>query len=111
VNAFHGETSADDTAAIAVTFPAQGLEVQYLRPPIAHPLANYKGFVSQAPGSQVIYLDGDVPALAIAADGSGWGSVEFVTGGTTITVMGPTLSEASAQSIAQSILDQTTASG
>jgi hypothetical protein len=111
VNTLRGETRADTSTAVAVTFPAQGLEVQYLRPPLVHPLANFNESLKQEPGSQVRYLDNGVPALATAANGNGWGSVEFVTGGTIITVMGPTLSEAFAQSIAQSILDRATATG
>ena len=105
----HGDASTDTSTAVAVTFPSQGLLIQYARPPIADPLANYQQFASQSPGSQVIYLNGGVPALALAAppDGSGWTSVKFVAGGTTIIVLGHS-DEASLQAIAQSILNQAT---
>jgi hypothetical protein len=109
VDQMHGDTTGDTSTAVAVTFPSRGLIIQYARPPIPDPLANYQGFVSQSPGSQVIYLSAGVPALAIApADPSGWESIKFVAGGTTIIVLGHS-SQASLQAVARSILDRVTA--
>lgn len=92
---------------VAVSFPKQGLIVRYARPPIPDPLSNYQVAVSSSEGS-LIYLNGGVPALADESqlqDGSNWGFVQFVAGGTTIVVMGHPDEEA-LQSVAQSILDQ-----
>lgn len=93
---------------VAVTFPSQGLIVQYRRPPIPNSLAYVRDRVKGAPGSQSISLNG-VPAFEIPQDpgGSNWGSIEFVAGGTTIAVIGHS-SEESLQAIAQAILDRTT---
>jgi hypothetical protein len=92
---------------VEVTFPSQGLIISYDRSPIPDPLGNYRSFASQSPGSEVVYLNGGVPALAIAQipDGSNWGSIEFVSGGTQIVVMGHR-SDAYLQAIAQSIVDR-----
>jgi hypothetical protein len=100
-------SQGESSVSVAVTFPAQGFIIQYLRPPIPDPLSNFQGFVKDSPGSQVIYLNGGVPARAIAqtSDPSSWGSIEFVAGGTTILVMGQT-DQATLQSVAQSILDR-----
>jgi hypothetical protein len=107
--AFWAATTSSDgesSVSVAVTFPAQGLIIQYLRPPIPHPLANFQSFVRDNPGSSVIDLNG-TPARAIAQtpDPSSWGSIEFVAGGTTIAVMGQA-DEATLQPVAQSILDR-----
>lgn len=95
------------SVSVGVTFPAQGLIIQYLRPPIPDPLSNYQGFVKDSPGSRVIYLNGGVPARAIpqTSDPSSWGSIEFVAGGTTILVMGQ-VDQATLQPVAQSIVDR-----
>jgi len=108
----HGDTVGDTSTSVAVTFPSQDVYVLYARPSIAEPLVSYKQLVSQAPGSQVVYLNGGVPALAIAQlpDGSNFGSVKFVADGTTIIVLGHS-SESSLQGIAQSILDRANAAG
>ncbi len=102
-----GPTAGANGAAAAVVFPSQGLMIRYVRPPVPDPLANYRGFASQSPGAKVVYLRGGLPALAIAQlpDGSNWGSVEFVAGGTTIVVMGHS-SEADLEAVAQSIADR-----
>jgi hypothetical protein len=95
----------EKSVSVGVSFPAEGLIIQYLRPPIPNPLSNFQGFVKNSQGSQLIYLNDGVPARAIAqtSDPSSWGSIEFVAGGTTIEVMGQQ-DEATLQSVAQSIL-------
>lgn len=99
--------SGERSVSVAVTFPSQGLIIRYSRPPIPDPQSNFENFVQDSPGSQVVSLNGGVPALAIAQlpDGSNWGSIEFVAGGTNIVVMGHD-DEATLQSVAQSILAQ-----
>ena len=92
---------------LGISFPKQGLIVQYIQPPISDPLSNYQVAVSNSEGS-LIYLNGGVPALTDESQlpvGSPWGFVQFVAGGSTIVVMGHP-DEESLQSVAQSILDQ-----
>ena len=107
--AARSHTSAD--VSVAVTFPKQGLIVQYQRPALVDPLSSFQSFVKDSPGSQVVYLNGSVPALSIAGlpDGSNWGSVEFVSGGTIIVVMGHN-DEATLEGVANSILSRSTGS-
>jgi hypothetical protein len=92
---------------LGISFPKQGLIVQYIQPPISDPLSNYQVAVSNSEGS-LIYLNGGVPALTTDGqlpDGSPWGYVRFVAGGSTIEVMGHP-DQASLQAAAQSILDR-----
>jgi hypothetical protein len=102
----------DGNVSVAVTFPKQGLIVLYERPAMSDPLSNFQSFVKDSPGSQVAYLSASVPALSIPElpDGSNWGSVEFVSGGTIIAVLGHN-DEATLEGVANSILDRSTASG
>jgi hypothetical protein len=93
------------STTIAVTWPAQGVDVEYSRPALSDPLTNYQGQVSQTPGSKVIYLNGTVPALALPPTAiGGWGVVEFVANGANIKVWGPNVDVASLQPIAESIV-------
>jgi hypothetical protein len=96
-------------AAVAVVFPAQGLEVVYTRPPLRrrYRLFNYQHSVSQYVGAQVIYLNGHVPALEAPANpDGGWGFVEFVAHGSGIVVNGPHADVTTLQAAAQSILER-----
>jgi hypothetical protein len=91
---------------LGISFPKQGLIVKYIQPPSSDPLSNYQVAVSNSEGS-LIYLNGGVPALTKEAplpDGSPWGFVQFVAGGSTIVVMGHP-DQVTLQSVAQSILD------
>lgn len=107
VQALSASGEGEKLVKVGVSFPKQGLIVTYARPPIPDPLANYQVAVSDSEGS-LIYLNGGVPALEDEGqlpDGSNWGFVQFVAGGTTIVVMGyPGL--ATLQSVAQSIRNQ-----
>jgi hypothetical protein len=104
----HEAATGDSSATVAVTFPRQGIIIDYTRPvPYADPQANYAGFADGHPDlAQAIDLNG-VPALAIAQNsnsfGSNVGSVEFVTNGTKIVVMGH-YNRAALTGIAASIL-------
>jgi hypothetical protein len=110
VGAVQMESSSGDgqrVVDLGISFPKQGLIVEYIQPPISDPLSNYQVAVSNSEGS-LIYLNGGVPALTKHSplpDGSPWGFVRFVAGGSTINVMGPS-DEATLQAAAQSILDQ-----
>jgi hypothetical protein len=95
---------------VAVTFPKSGLVVTYSQPALADPLANYQGQVGQTPGSQVIYLKGQVPALAIAPTDGGWGVIAFVANSSNIVVKGPNIDVSSLQQVAESILANATTS-
>ena len=101
----------DAEVAIAVTFPARDLIIRYGRPAMADPLSTYESAMQDTPGSKVIYLRAGTPAMAIAAlpDSSGWGSIEFVSGGTVIVVMGHD-DEATLERVANSILARGAAS-
>lgn len=106
-----GPGQNDASAAVAVTFPAQGLVIHYVRPPIPDVAAYVQNNVKTSPGTEAISLNG-VPALADPQDpsGQGWGSITFVAGGTTVSVFGHS-DEASLQAVAQSILDRAKTSG
>jgi hypothetical protein len=97
----------DGEVSVAVTFPQQGLIVQYQRPAMSDPLSHFQSVVKDSPGSEVVYLNGNVPALSIPLlpDGSNWGSIEFVVGGTVIVIMGHN-DESTLEGVANSILDQ-----
>jgi hypothetical protein len=103
-----GSASEGGDTGVAVNFPVQGLIVRYERPTLPDPLAYFRKIVSQSPGFKVIWLSNGVPALAIdlLPDGSNWGVIEFVAGGTTVTVTGHR-DEAYLRDVAQSILDRT----
>jgi hypothetical protein len=94
--------------SVAVTFPSAGYVVRYTRPvPYQDPLANYQNYVQSTPSAQVVYLNG-VPTLTDTSsgpDGSTWTSVEFVSDGTMIVVMG-TADQSTLQNAAQAILNQ-----
>lgn len=97
---------------VAVTFPAQGIIVQYSRP-VFYPKtesvsALYESEAKSNPGTSVTDLNG-VPALATEQNSdqteANFGSIEFVAHGTVIGVLGH-YDEASLKAIAQSIVDQ-----
>jgi hypothetical protein len=96
---------------IAITFPSAGVIVQYDRPvPYPEPTAQmYKTEASQSPDSMSVTDLSGVPALATRQNsdqpGTNFGSIEFVTGGTRVAVLGH-YDEATLKSIAQSIVDQ-----
>jgi len=103
----HDSDTGESSGTVAVTFPTQSLIIKYTRPvPYSNPLDNYQGFVKDSPGAQVVYLNG-VPALAIPQlpDGSNFGSIEFVLGGTMIAVMGHQ-DESALQAVAQSLMSR-----
>jgi hypothetical protein len=98
---------------VAVVYPAQGLLVEYTKPALPDPLANFQRVASQSSSGeqeQVAYLNGQVPALTGAPNPAlgGLGLVEFVVQGIDIRVMGPSLDVPSLQAFAESILAQAT---
>jgi hypothetical protein len=112
MNQVQGETKLDTAVTVAVTFPSQGLIITYDRPTVTNPLAYIKDAIAAEPDySQLIWL-GSVPSWAIPdlANGSNWGMIQFIAGGTMVQVMGHT-DLASLQAVAQSIVDQTNTSG
>jgi hypothetical protein len=93
-------------AVVAVTFPQTGLIIEYARP-VQTPSSLYQTLAQEHPSSMsAIDLSGQ-PALAVAQNsdqtGTSFGSVEFVAGGTQITVLGH-YNQATLKSVAQSIL-------
>ncbi len=96
----------DGQGGVGVAFPAQGIVVQYKRPPVPDPLANYESRVKEDPGMSLIDLNG-TPGVAIAQlpDGSNWASIEFEAGGTSIVVLGH-YDRRTLQQVAQSIVDR-----
>jgi hypothetical protein len=96
---------------VAVTYPEAGIIIQYDRPvPYPEPpAAMYQTEATQHPNSKdVVHLNA-VSALATQQDsdqlGTGFGSVEFVMGGTRIAVLGHS-DESTLENIAQSIVEQ-----
>jgi hypothetical protein len=94
---------------MAVTFPSQGMIVDYTRPaPYSDPGAEYARATAALPSSrQVVQLNGTTPALVVAENsddtGANFGLVEFQLNGTEVAVMGHT-DAATLEAIAQSIL-------
>lgn len=102
------EENAGATTIVAVTFPSQGLIVEYKRPvPYSDPQTQYEGLTESLPGSQVIDL-GARPAFLIpqnsAVSGDNFGVVMFVVNGIEVRVMGHT-DEATLKDIATSVLN------
>lgn len=98
--------SRDGQRALGVTFPAQGLIVIYERPGIHDPQATFEGIANSEPGSTRLISLAGTPAVATprGPETSSWSSIEFVAGGTTVTM----LSHSDLQSLqraAQSIVD------
>jgi hypothetical protein len=94
---------------IAVTFPSQGLMVEYRRPvPYSDPSTEYQGLTQSVASSQVINLNG-TPAFLIPQNsdstGANFGVVLFEVNGTEVRVMGHN-NNATLEAIAQSILDR-----
>lgn len=109
-------SSGSVVTTAAVTFPAQGVVMEYTHPApsdgsAAHFQAMADGMTSPsgAPIAQVITLTGGVPALAVQqnsdATGVNFGEVIFNSGNTEIRVMGHS-PEAVLQGIAQAVLAQ-----
>lgn len=104
------------TTTVAVTFPSQGMVVEYTRPApsdgsAAHFRAMATGMVSPggAPIAQVISLGGSIPALAVQQNsddtGANFGEIVFNVGGSEVRVMGHT-DQAELQGVAESILER-----
>jgi hypothetical protein len=107
-------------AVVAVTFPSQGVIIEYTRPApsdgsAAHFQAMAKSMPSPSGGSEghVITLSRGVPALAVQQNsddtGHNFGSVIFNMGGSEVRVMGHN-DEPTLESLALSILSQSGAS-
>jgi hypothetical protein len=95
---------------MALTYPSQGLIIDYTRPavPSADQEKTYQQVAAEVNGN-VIELNGTTPALEIAQNsdmtGANFGVVAFVVNGTEVRVMGHT-DGATLEAIAQSILTQ-----
>lgn len=101
--------TATSGGTLAVTFPSQGVIVEYTRPvPYHDPLTAYQGLAAELPAAQVVTLDG-VPALAIKQNsddtGANFGSVDVVVGASQVRVFGH-YDDATLDSLARSILRQ-----
>lgn len=96
-----------DNTVVAVTFPQAGLIVEYERPAQTPP-AIYPTLAQEHPNFMSVTDLNGVPALEVAQNSNqsaaDLSSVEFVAGGTQITVLGHD-DEATLKSVAQSILD------
>jgi hypothetical protein len=101
---------------MAVTFPAQGMIVEYTRPaPSDGSAAHWQALTTSMPSpsgaseGQVISLGGGVPALAVRQNsddtGANFGVIAFNVNGTEVRVMGHN-DEGTLQGLASSILAQ-----
>jgi hypothetical protein len=100
-------------ALVAVTFPLAGLIVLYQHPAeFTDPAARFAAIAHGKPGFHVVELNG-VAGLAIDQNsdstGDNFGSIEFVSGGNSVTVMGR-YDEATLRAVAQSIVDRSSSS-
>lgn len=110
------QETGTSTTTVAVTFPRQGIVIEYTRPApstgtAAHFQAMAQGMVAPT-GAQiggVITLNSGVPALAVQQNSdettANFGEVIFNVDGTEVRVMGHN-DQATLQGIAQSILTQ-----
>lgn len=95
---------------VTVEFPTHAkyyvpLTIRYLRPVEADPAARYRHIAKQVKDAKVISLSG-VPALFVPGPGISYPSwIEFVAGGTDVTVQGID-DEATLEAMAQSIIDR-----
>jgi hypothetical protein len=110
------QQTGESVTTVAVTFPSQGMVVEYTRPaPSDGTAAHFEAMAqSMVSGSgvqigHVITLSGGVPALAVEQNadetGSNFGEIIFNVGGNEIRVMGHN-DQATLQGVAQSILDR-----
>jgi hypothetical protein len=102
-------TGEQDTA-VAVTYPSSGLIVQYQRPaPYSASAAPqlYQAMANEEPNSISVTSVNGIPAMAIKQNsdttGTNLGSIEFVSGGTRIAVIGH-YPQASLQAFGASVL-------
>jgi hypothetical protein len=103
------QISGSSGTMVAVTFPSQGLMVEYRRPiPYSDPSTEYQGLTQSVPSSQVVSLNG-TPAFLIPQNsdstGANFGVVLFEVNGTEVRVMGHN-DNATLEAIAQSIIDR-----
>jgi hypothetical protein len=107
---------APSPTIVAVTFPSQGVIVEYWRPaPSDGSAAHFQAMAQSMPSpsgaseGQVITLSGGVPALAVQQNsddtGHNFGSIIFNMAGSEVRVMGHN-DEATLQAMALSILNQ-----
>ncbi len=101
-------TGEETQTAVSVTFPSQGLIIDYERPAPADPLGYFQATTGPAPSPQLIWL-GSTPASYDPGTPGMWEEVQVIAGGATIDVLGHS-SEASLQAVAQSIVDRASAS-
>jgi hypothetical protein len=104
-------TGSGASKTVAITFPAQGLIVEYLRPALySNPSSGYQELSSGIPWSNVVDLSGTA-ALAIRENsdetGTNFGVVAFEFNGNEVRVMGHD-DEATLEAIAKSILSPST---
>jgi len=110
------QQSGITTTAVAVTFPAQGMIMEYIRPaPSDGSASHFQSMTESMPsrngGSEgrVITLNGGVPALAVQENsddtGANFGVIIFNLAGTEVRVMGHN-DEATLQGLAESILSR-----
>jgi hypothetical protein len=94
---------------VTVEFPALAtyyvpLTIRYLRPAQEDPVATYQNIAQQVKGAKIVSVSG-VSALFVPGYGISYPSwIEFVAGGTDITVQG-IYDESALQAMAQSIID------
>jgi hypothetical protein len=93
----------------AVTFPSEGMFIEYTLPPPADPTATYQAIAREDPRTfETVVLNGGT-ALAVKQDsdqtGRNFGGVIFVLNGVEIRVFGH-YDEATLQTVAQSIVDR-----
>jgi hypothetical protein len=99
-----GNVAAD----VAVTYPAQGVIVEYdLGDGYADPASGLADFAKGIPGSKMIEL-GTTPGVAIPGGPEGWSTVTFQIDGLVIRVIGSP-DDAALEVVAQSIVDRSDA--
>jgi hypothetical protein len=106
------EGSVGSSTTVAVTFPAQGMIIGYMRPaPYADPATEYQSMSQGIPSSQVVQLNATTPAIVIAENsdetGANFGVVAFQINGTEVRVMGHS-DGSTLEGIARSILARST---
>jgi hypothetical protein len=104
------QQTGDATTTVAVTFPSQGMVVEYTRPAPSDGTASHlQAVASGVPTGQVITLADGTPALTVQPNsdetGKNFGVIIFNVGDTELRVMGHN-DLATLRAVAQSILDR-----
>jgi hypothetical protein len=102
------QPTTETPCQVTVDFPSLTvnyvpLTIRYLRPAATDPVSSYRSLIKQDKDAKIVDLNG-TPALFVQGLPTMPSWIEFVSGGTDVTVQGP-YGEAALQDVAQSIVN------